>query len=232
MKRKPPDISVIIPTCDRPHFIGDAIDSVLRQGAGRLEVIVVDASEAGETACVVRRFGPPVRYLRHERRGPAAARNRGMEVAAGELLAFLDDDDLWSPEALALQRSALFEQPEIGIVLGHTQRMVLRETAPGKPEFLDYRAPVRLYSLGCGLFRRKVFNRVGRLDEKMQHAEDDDWFMRARALDIPIHFLPQVTLYYRFHGTNMSIDKKAKRPDMLRLVKNRLDRMRAGEADR
>jgi GT2 family glycosyltransferase len=107
--------------------------------------------------------------------------------------------------------------------------MIRKNDDSRQSSFVAYRDPVRLYSLSCALYRRSVFDRVGPLDEKMRHAEDDDWFMRARSLRARMLFLPEVTLYYRFHESNMSYDKAEKMPYMLRLVKNRLDRIRSGK---
>lgn len=235
MNAGPATVSVIIPTCNRAGWVTDAIDSVLSGAPCRPpvdpEIIVVDDGSTDATAATVRALGPRVRYLHQQTAGPAAARNRGIRAAGGAFLAFLDDDDLWPADRLAKQLPVLLEDAATDIVLGHTQRMVRREAAPGAERFEAYGKPVRLHSLCCGLFRRGVFDRVGLLDERMRHAEDDDWFMRARALNVGMRFQPDVALFYRFHGSNMSTDKQGRQPDLLRLVKNRLDRIRGGKED-
>lgn len=228
MKATAPGLSVIIPTRNRAVLVTDAIESVRVQPYDNLEILVVDDGSVDGTAEVVGRYGPPVRYLHQQHRGPAAARNHGLRLAQGEFLGFLDDDDLWAPGRIALQLPHLLDEPGLDMVLGHTQRMIRERGQSAVSAFIPYRDPVRLYSLGCGLFRRSAFERVGLLDERMHHAEDDDWFMRAQSLQLGMLFLPEVTLYYRFHDGNMSYDKKEKMPDMLRLVKNRLDRIRGG----
>jgi glycosyltransferase involved in cell wall biosynthesis len=239
-----PLLSVIISTHNRAALVGDALRSVLEQSADRLELIVVDDGSSDHTAEVVQAFGALVRYLRQDNAGPAAARNHGVRLARGAVLGFLDDDDLWAPGRLSLQLPHLLADPRLDGVLGRTQRMIRadrlhehRSHEHGSHEhgshvnrpFVVYREPVELYSLGCALFRRAAFDRVGPLDEKMRHAEDDDWFMRARALGLRMQFLPEVSLYYRFHDGNLSYDKREKQPYLLRLVKNRLDRIRKGE---
>jgi len=104
--------------------------------------------------------------------------------------------------------------------------MLKRTGADGRTYFENYRQPVRLFHLGCALFRKSVFGKVGTLNERMRYAEDDDWFMRAGELNVAMVFQPEVGLYYRFHETNMIHDKSAHRPYMLHLLKNRLDRKR------
>lgn len=97
-----PLLSVVIPTWNRARFICDAIDSALVQRRGAVEVIVVDdASTDGTAALLAARYGSQIRLVRlPERRGPGGARNAGVRAATGELLAFLDSDDLWLPGKL------------------------------------------------------------------------------------------------------------------------------------
>lgn len=97
-----PLLSVVIPTWNRARLVGEAIESALLQRDDAVEVIVVDdASTDGTPDELAGRFGSRIRLLRMpERRGPGAARNAGVRVATGELLAFLDSDDLWLPGKL------------------------------------------------------------------------------------------------------------------------------------
>ena len=97
-----PILSVVIPTWNRARLVGEAIESALIQRDGAVEVIVVDDASTDDTAdALAGRFGSRIRLLRMpERRGPGAARNAGVRVATGELLAFLDSDDLWLPGKL------------------------------------------------------------------------------------------------------------------------------------
>jgi glycosyltransferase involved in cell wall biosynthesis len=199
---------------------------VLDQTVCPLEVIVVDDGPSDTTAAMVQGYGHPVRYIRQANAGPAAARNHGLRVAGGDFVGFLDDDDLWPLERLERQLRVLLAEPDIEMVLGHTQRMLRRTAEDGSERFEIYRQPVRLFHLGCALFRRSVFEKVGTLNERMRYLEDDDWFMRAGELNVAVVFQPEVSLYYRFHETNMVYDKNGHRPDMLRLLKNRLDRKR------
>jgi glycosyltransferase involved in cell wall biosynthesis len=97
-----PLLSVVIPTRNRAHLVCEAIESALSQRDGQIEVIVVDDGSTDDTANVLARsFGSRIHLLRMpSRRGVGAARNAGVHLACGELLAFLDDDDLWLPGKL------------------------------------------------------------------------------------------------------------------------------------
>lgn len=112
-------VSVIIPTHDRALVITRAIDSVLAQEGPDLEVIVVDDGSTDDTREVIAaRYGSDERvvYLFQNRAGVAGARNAGLARARGELVAFLDSDDVWRPGKLALQLACLARVPEAGMI--------------------------------------------------------------------------------------------------------------------
>lgn len=226
MKSGSANISVIIPTRNREAFLREALHSVLSQTVTPLEIIVVDDGSTDGTAAFVRGLGHPVRHVVQQQSGPAAARNAGLVLAAGEYIAFLDDDDEWPKDRLEAQLPHLVDHPGIGMVLGHTQRMIKRTATDGSDYFEAYREPVRLFHLGAGLFRKSLFESVGNLDERMRYAEDDDWFMRAEEMNIGTVFLPGISLFYRFHDSNMVHARDERQPYLLHLLKNRLDRKR------
>lgn len=111
-------VSVIIPTYNRGHLVGEAIQSVLNQDIRdcSLEIIIVDDGSVDDTQDVVAQFGKDVRYIYQDNQGVGAARNRGVEAASGEWLAFLDSDDLWLPDKLSLQFQVLQHFPEFKII--------------------------------------------------------------------------------------------------------------------
>src|ERR1700742_4118116 len=92
-----PLFSVIIPTYNRCAFIGRALDSVLSQEGCDLEVIVVDDGSTDGTPEMLGRYDRQIQILKQSNKGPGAARNRGLQEASGEYVAFLDSDDLWFP---------------------------------------------------------------------------------------------------------------------------------------
>jgi glycosyltransferase involved in cell wall biosynthesis len=121
-----PILSVVIPTRNRAHLVGEAIESALSQRPGRVEVIVVDDASSDDTANVVtRNFGSNIRLIRlPERRGAGAARNAGIRQARGELLAFLDDDDLWLPGKLNAELPVFKRFPDADAVVSDSLTFV------------------------------------------------------------------------------------------------------------
>jgi glycosyltransferase involved in cell wall biosynthesis len=90
-------VSVVIPTYNRMPLLAHAVQSVLRQKDADLEIVVIDDGSTDETETYLRTFDGPLRFLRQSRTGPGAARNLGWNIAIGEYIAFLDDDDVWFP---------------------------------------------------------------------------------------------------------------------------------------
>ncbi len=110
-------VSVIIPTYNRAHFLADAVESVLCQEYPDLEIIIVDDGSTDTTkALLARRYGKKIRYIYQENQGFAVARNKGVEVAAGEYIAFLDSDDIWKEHKLALQIGIMDRYRDIGFL--------------------------------------------------------------------------------------------------------------------
>ncbi|HNW59919.1 MAG TPA: glycosyltransferase [bacterium] len=111
-----PLVSVVIPTYNRATLLPAAIESVLGQSYGRLEILVVDDGSTDHTREVVRLYGDRVRYLAGEHRGPSAARNLGMRAATGEYLCFLDSDDAYYPCKVQAQVELMMAHPWIDMI--------------------------------------------------------------------------------------------------------------------
>ena len=109
-------VSVIIPSYNRSRLCRQAVSSVLSQTYANVEVIVVDDGSTDDTEQVISGMDERVRYIRQENAGVSAARNRGLEAARGELIAFLDSDDLWLPWKLEAQVGLLEAFPDVGMV--------------------------------------------------------------------------------------------------------------------
>jgi glycosyltransferase involved in cell wall biosynthesis len=180
-------------------------------------VLVVDDGSTDASVRIARAYGGPVRCLAEPARGVAAALNRGTEVARGEFLAFLDADDVWLPDKLALQLAALRAQSGLDGVFGHAtnfraSRTALR-TLPG-------------YYRGSLLIRRESFEQVGPFVQ-WRLGEFVDWY--ARAVDAKLGFLmlPDVVVLRRVHDANTGVRLRGERDEYARVLKAVLDRRRS-----
>jgi glycosyltransferase involved in cell wall biosynthesis len=212
-----PSIGVVVPAFNAERFLGAALGSILSQSRPPDRVVVVDDGSTDGTAEEAARFGDAVRLLRQGNRGQSAARNRGAEEAGCDLLAFLDADDLWTPDKLDGQERMLTGDPSLDMAFG--QVVQFREGGGQDP-------PAPAYFAGAMLVRRAAFDRVGPFDESLRTGEFLDWFLRAREAGLSFGTLPSVVLRRRIHGENLGVRMRDDRSDFVRLLKASLDRRR------
>lgn len=200
-----PLVSVIIPVYNTAAFLATAVESVLAQTYQPLEIIVIDDGSTDESAQVARQFGDKVRYLHQLNQGPAAARNQGIALARGELLAFLDADDWWHPHKLQCQVAHFAQQPDLGYVLCHMRTQI--EAAATWPAALNqahYQNEPPCFLPSALLVRRSIFDQIGPFDERYRYSDDADWFLRAKDAVIPYAVVPAPLVYKRIHDRNLS----------------------------
>jgi|GEM_PF-1208503 len=224
-------VSVIIPVYNGANFLLPTVNHVLSQNYRSLEIIVVDDGSTDNTQGIAAGISDRIRYLYQPNSGPASARNLGIEQAKGNIIAFLDVDDLWSQDKLHLQLNYLRDRPEVGIVQGRIVKQIVETDTENPLEFKIISASdsYQYINLGSAIYRREVFDRVGLFDTKMRFAEDVDWFLRAWEQRINKSVIDDVTLYYRLHAENMTKGKSLVELGFVRVFKQHLDRLRHPE---
>jgi len=222
-------ITCIVPVYNGERYLGEAIESILKQSYRPIEIIVADDGSTDGTASIAASYGKQLRYLRQPNAGPAAARNLGISMSAGEFVAFLDADDLWHGEKFDRQMARFRERPELDYCIGHVQNFWIPELIQEERRFRDHRISKALpgYCTGTLLARRHCFDVVGEFNTAIKHADDTEWFLRAAEQGIVMELLPDVLLYRRLHHTNLSRAKASNSRDQyLRVLKSALDRRR------
>ncbi|MFC1782233.1 glycosyltransferase family 2 protein [Planctomycetota bacterium] len=188
-------VCVVIPAYNCGEVIGRTIDSVLSQTRPAQEIIVVDDGSTDDTGAEVEKFGSKVRYIAQVNAGPSAARNRGIEAAGCEWIAFLDGDDEWLPEKLEKQLGLLERHPELVWTTGNFWRCLCGterracDIAPtkakrllGGKDFFDsyfraYTAQAAGWT-GSMLIKRSVLHEAGLFRESLNSGEDLDMWWR------------------------------------------------------
>jgi glycosyltransferase involved in cell wall biosynthesis len=223
-------VSCIIAVFNGEPYLSETLASVLEQGAGPPEVIVVDDGSTDSTAEIVRTFGDRVRYLRQPNSGQAQARNTGVAHARGDFLAFLDADDLWCRDKLARQLEAFAENPRLDYCVTAVENFVDPAgnlVSSGRP------ATVPGFSAVSLLVRRGPFDRVGPFRADLAHASDTEWFLRAAELGLVGRLTSEALVRRRLHaGSRSQQHIRQSQREYLGLVKAYLDRKRARAAGR
>lgn len=220
-------ISVIIPVWNGQTYLGAAIDSVWKQTVSSHEIIVVDDGSSDRSLEIVDTYGLAVRTYCQPHLGPAAARNLGIRQATGDLLAFLDADDLWLPEKLARQMTLMQAQPQLDAVLGQIESFVSPEVDETTRQRLRVQPePQAGYHVGALLIRRDSFLRVGLFDEQLPSGEFIDWWARAMDGGVVYAVLPEVVMRRRVHGQNYTLTPKGNAQHYARVARMALQRRR------
>ena len=204
-------ISVIIPTFNYGRFIAEAIESVLAQTYPILEIIVIDDGSTDDTEEVIKKFGD-VRYIKQENAGVSAARNTGIEISSGNLIAFLDADDTWLPTKIEKEVARLLEDGQIGLVHcgmrefdGRTRETIALHLIGGEgwvaEDMILWEKPTVVGPGGAILVRRDVIEDVGGFDTRLKNAEDWEFCLRV-ALKYKVGFVAEPLVNYRNHRVN------------------------------
>jgi glycosyltransferase involved in cell wall biosynthesis len=217
-----PTVSVIVPVFNGATTLLDAIESIRAQEID-LEIIIVDDGSTDETHALIETLDDVI-AIRQDNRGPAAARNNGLEFARAPFVAFLDDDDVWMPQKLRDQLALLEAHPDAALVLGYTAF----QSRSAEQSWSSVAEPHLLYHLGAALCRRDTFDRIGMLDPALRSSEDVDWFLRVRDAGLGIIVSPDVVQIHRRNGDNMTRGKDLRELGFIEVVKRSLDRRRAG----
>ncbi|MBT3067037.1 glycosyltransferase [Rhodoferax sp. U11-2br] len=222
-----PLVSVILPAYNAQVHIAQAVDSVLTQDYTNLELLVIDDGSTDGTADHPCLQDPRIRVLRQHNAGPASARNLGLTQAKGELIAFIDADDLWLTGKLSLQVAYLRDHPEISIVFGGFQRWLAspdkRFEVPLCPRIESTSQALAqpsgwLYTdllldsvvhIITAMVRRSVFDTVGVFDTRLPTGEDYDFWLRA-SRQFKLDQLAQTVACYRIHAGSLT---KVPRPE-------------------
>jgi glycosyltransferase involved in cell wall biosynthesis len=217
-----PTISVVIPTYNAESTILETISSVQEQTFLDFELIVIDDGSTDRTLELLHSIGDNrLRIFSYENGGVAVARNRGISHATGEFIAFLDQDDLWTPDKLELQLAALQRHPEAGVAYSWTYFMDEKEGSrsfhPGEPVFFEGNVYADLLVknfIASGsnvLIRRQAIESVGEFDPKCAGADEWDYCLRL-AINWSFVVVPRLQIFYRRHSnaTSSKMEKMKK----------------------
>ena len=209
-------VSVIIPNYNYARYVGDAIESVMVQTYSYFELIVVDNGSTDNSKQVLEEFGnkysPRLRVIFQDNRGQAGSRNRGIEESKGDLIAFLDADDVWMPNKLEEQVKLLVD-PEVGLVYSsywisdQNLKKIKIQKAEYRGDVLKYFATKAYTAVVVGgesnaIIRKECFDKVGYFDTDLEESTGWDMYRRIASC-FHLDYVDLPLMKYRIHGNNL-----------------------------
>lgn len=207
---KEPTISVVVAAYNSAQFLNQAIDSVLSQSHPADEILLVDDASSDATVFIAKSYGSKIRVIQRDRNGGVAAcRNTGIQAAQGDLIAFLDADDIWVPYKLEHQLQFVEQYPQAAVYhagwfwgnkSGVPVGTVFGEPSVGLPGML-FSNPILPSS---AMIRRDVLLAVDLFDESLAGSDDWDLFLRLLLANYTIVGQREPLAIFRLHGANTS----------------------------
>jgi len=215
-------VSVIIPNYNYAQYVGDAIESVMAQTYNDFELIIVDNGSTDNSRLVLegyeKKYAPQLKVVFQENRGQAGSRNRGIKESKGDLIAFLDADDVWMPNKLE-EQVELFGNQDIGLVYSgfwlsdEKLNRIKVQKAKYRGDLLPLFATAGSEAIVRGgesnaIIRRECIEVVGDFDEELDGSTGWDLYRRVASC-YKIDYVDLPLMIYRNHGNNLTIrDKK------------------------
>jgi glycosyltransferase involved in cell wall biosynthesis len=222
-------IDAVVAVRDGAPYLAAAIESALGQTRPPERVIVVDDGSSDDSAAIAERFGAPVTVLRQRAAGTPIALNAGLAESNAASVAFLDADDLWLPDKLALQAALLARRPDVEVVFGH-----IVEFGDGDCEGLEIRTdPAPGLVKSAALARRSTLDRIGHFDTSYAIVDFPEWRARCQAAAVVEHVLDEIVARRRVHGANVTVRRRdATHAEYLRMARAAVTRRRATTGSR
>jgi glycosyltransferase involved in cell wall biosynthesis len=202
-------VTVVMAVRDGERYLAEAIDSILHQTTPPGEIVVVDDGSTDRTMAILGGYEGKVRVVHQPPTGQFAAMNLGIAVAAGELLAFLDADDLYPSSSIEHRLRVLCADPDLDGVYGLAEQFVSPELSPEHARRFRFDpTPTLVPSFLALLMRRALMERVGPLDATRVIGSNIDWYARAQSVDARFGTVRELVGRRRIHGNNVSLTAK------------------------
>jgi glycosyltransferase involved in cell wall biosynthesis len=225
-------ITAIMPLYNRSAFVGQALDSLIKQSEiCSLSIIVVNDGSTDDSPQIVKNLmssHPFISIVSTENQGVTKARNTGLRAVKEdtEFITFLDSDDVMTAGRLAQDLAVFDSHPDTEFIYGK-MTLVDELDENGMPTVSAKQATVRGISLSAGIYRKRLIERIGFFDETLKQSEDTDYLLRIFETGLPYVLTDAVGVYYRRHPGNMTRDTKTARHYIMLATKRALDRRKA-----
>jgi glycosyltransferase involved in cell wall biosynthesis len=216
--------SVIVPVYNGQKYLRETLESAVNQDYSASEIIAVDDGSNDSSAEIIQSF-ESIKYIYQENQGNAVARNRGIALSTGDVIALIDQDDKWVPEKLSTFYEYFSAHPAIDFATAK-HRMFLSDDIEVPAWCRDdvLNRDIVDYSPGSLVFRRRLFDRIGPFDQSLVSGHDTDWVLRVKDSNTPMAVLPDVLLLKRIHEANQSFEVTRIHSELLEVFRRSINR--------
>lgn len=198
-------ISIVTPSFNQGQFIGATVRSVLGQREVDLEYSVIDGGSGDNTVEVLKSFGNRLEWVSERDNGQTDAINKGLRQAQGDIVAYLNSDDVYLPGALAKVVRIFEQKPEVDLVYGDFIAIDASGALIDEVKTIDFDPAILLYDANyicqpASFYRRSLLDRIGLFDESLRFLMDYEFFLRASDQKARFYMLPEPLAAIRFHG--------------------------------
>lgn len=223
-----------MPLLDQERFLPEALKSILEQSYKNLELVVVDGGSTDGSIDILKQWGDRdsrLKWFSGKDTGPAQALDRGVQASSGEIIGWLNADDVYAPEAIKFAADTLLRSNESMMVYGHGDWINEKSEKIGSYPTKDSRTPIEEFQNGCFIcqptvfFKRKLWMELGGLDELLEASFDFDLWIRAfKKFPKGIVFLNRPLARSRIHGKTITQNKREQvAVEGIKILKKHLD---------
>jgi len=213
-EQRQPLVSIVMPTRNHGHFIRESIDSVLDQNYGKIELLVMDGASTDNTVEILKSYGDRIRWISERDKGQADAINKGTALLNGQVLAYLNSDDILLPGAVETAVRYFNEHPECDMVYGNADYIDAQGAVIGAYATAEYTFE-RLMHDCCvcqpaAFWQRRIVDRIGPFDASLQTAMDYDYWLRMATSGGIIHHTIDKLAQSRLHEDAKTLAMRGK----------------------
>jgi glycosyltransferase involved in cell wall biosynthesis len=206
--------SVITPSFNQGRFIGRTLASVVQQSGAQIEHMVVDGGSTDETVEVLGRFDAGVRWVSERDRGQTDAINKGIRATSGDVIGWLNSDDIYYDGAIAAAAAFLANRPDVDVVYGLADHIgaddEYLEDYPSEPWRLERLKETCFICQPTIFFRRRVVEQFGMLDERLHYCMDYEYWIRLGRAGVRFALIGQKLAGSRMYGENKTLGARTK----------------------
>ena len=207
-------VSVITPSFNQGQFIERTLQSVAIQSGAQIEHFVVDGGSTDNTVDILSRFGNGIKWISEKDKGQADAVNKGIRSTNGEIIGWLNSDDVYSPEAIVRAVTFFSDHPEVDVIYGMADHIDRNdqpfEAYPSEPWNFERLKDICFICQPAAFFRRSVVERHGLLDDSLHFCMDYEFWLRLGKAGVQFEYLDVKLAGSRLYATNKTLGSRVK----------------------